>query len=466
MADSQSLSEKSGLDTPPSTNPEQDFEDEAKLKERQASQWTLSTKGEDATRNNSQDAQESQPLPEPTPSPIPNGGLQAWLQVVSGFMLFLNSFGFTTSFGVFQQYYSSTYLSNIDNSTISWIGTLSTFMLSLSATFAGPILDRGHPRLLVASGGFLVVFGFMMTSLCHEYWQLILAQGICVGIGSGQLFIVATAILPQWFSTKRSTAMGWAGTGSGLGGIIYPIVFHRLINKIGFGWSVRVIGFIALATCLVSLSLTKMRTRPPPRKKIADVSGFKELPYVLFALVSFFGSAGLYIPFFYITEYSQAKVHGISPELAFYMLPIMGVGSTLGRLAPAIAADKMGNLNVLALCTGAASILAFCWMAVESVGGIIVWSILYGFFSGAFVSLQVPTVAEITKDPRTLGGRAGMNNLCTSVGVLIGNPIAGILVQQSWIGLQAFCGALLLASTIFTVVTRVWTFGAAPATKA
>ncbi|KAK4550654.1 hypothetical protein LTR36_000233 [Oleoguttula mirabilis] len=407
-----------------------------------------------------------QPIPEPPSSPIPDGGLQAWLQVLSGFMLFLNSFGFTTCFGVFQQYYRTTYLSNIDNSTISWIGTLSTFMLSLSATFAGPLLDRGHPRLLVASGGSLVVFGLMMTSLCHEYWQLILAQGVCVGIGSGQLFIVATAILPQWFNTKRSTAMGWAGTGSGLGGVVYPIVFHRLIGQIGFGWSVRVIGFIALATCLVSLSITKMRTRPPPRPKIVDFSGFKELPYVLFALVSFFGSAGLYIPFFYITEYSQAEVHGISSELAFYMLPIMGAGSILGRLFPAIAADRFGNINVLALCTAVAGVLAFCWIAVQSVVGVIVWSILYGFFSGTFVSLQVPIVAEITKDPRILGGRAGMNNLCTSIGVLIGNPIAGILVKQSWLGLQAFCGALLFASAFFTVVTRVWIFGAGMSTKA
>lgn len=413
MADSPALSDKCGLDTPRSTNPDPDLEDERKLKDRQASQWTSSTKGDDA-RNDSRD--EREPVSEPPPAPVPDGGLQAWLQVLSSFMLFLNSFGLTTAFGVFQQYYNSTYLSNIDNSTISWIGTLSTFMLSLSATFAGPVLDRGHPRILVAFGGFLVVLGYMMTSLCREYWQLMLAQGICIGIGSGQLFIVATAILPQWFSTKRSTAMGWAGTGSGLGGIIYPIVFHRLINQIGFGWSVRVIGFLVLATCLISLSLTKMRIRPPPRKKIVDFSGFKELPYVLFALVSFFGSAGLYIPFFYITEYSRAKVDGISPELAFYMLPIMGVGSTLGRLFPAMVADKMGNLNVLAICTAIAAVLAFSWIAVESVGGIIVWSILYGFFSGTFVSLQVPTVAEITKDPRTLGGRAGMNNLCTSVG--------------------------------------------------
>ncbi|KAI7341626.1 hypothetical protein KC354_g17000 [Hortaea werneckii] len=86
---------------------------------------------------------------EQTPVPIPNCGLWAWLQVLSGFMLFMNSWGLLTSFGVFQQYYSTTYIPETSESTISWIGTLASFMLSSSATFAGPILDRGHPRLLL-----------------------------------------------------------------------------------------------------------------------------------------------------------------------------------------------------------------------------------------------------------------------------------------------------------------------------
>lgn len=372
----------------------------------------------------------------------------------------------TTSFGVFQQYYSATYIPTVSNSTISWIGTLSSFMLSLSATFAGPILDRGHPRYIVLCGGFLVTLGLMMTSLCREYWQLVLAQGLCIGIGSGQLFIVAVAVLPGWFSTRRAGATGLASTGSSVGGIIYPIVFHRLVGQIGFGWTTRVMGFIALATCLVALSLTKMRTLPPIRRKLIDFSGFRELPFVLFSLVSFFGGIGLYVPFFYITEYSLAKVDNISPELAFYMLPILGVGSIFGRIFPAFAADKLGSLNVLAFCTAAAALLAFCWIAVTSVAGIIVWALLYGFFSGTWVSLQVPIMATITKDPRILGGRVGINNLCGSIGILIGNPIAGALAKSDWAGLQVFCGATLVASATLAVISKIWVFGPALSNRA
>ncbi|KAI7317028.1 MFS monocarboxylate transporter-like protein [Hortaea werneckii] len=396
---------------------------------------------------------------EQTPVPIPNGGLWAWLQVLSGFMLFMNSWGLLTSFGVFQQYYSTTYIPETSESTISWIGTLASFMLSSSATFAGPILDRGHPRLLLICGTFCVVFGLMMTSLADRFWQLLLAQGICTGIGSGQLFIVSVALLPQWFTTKRSTATGIAATGSSAAAVIYPPMFHYLIDRIGFGWTVRSIAFVALAVCLVSLSVARMRTQPPPRPKIVDFSGFKEPEYALFALVSFFGGIGLFIPFFYITQYCRENVGGISDELAFWMLPILGVGSIFGRTIPAIVADKAGNLNVLAFCTIVSALLGFCWIAVDSIAGIIIWSLFYGCFSGAFVSLQVPTVVSITQDPKTIGGRAGTNNLTCAFGILIGNPIGGVIVKRSWVGLQTFCGATLVTSAAFIILTRLKVVG-------
>ncbi|KAI6870601.1 MFS monocarboxylate transporter-like protein [Hortaea werneckii] len=327
------------------------------------------------------------PVAEQSPGPIPNGGLWAWLQVLSGFMLFMNSWGLLTSFGVFQQYDSTTYVPETSESTISWIGTLASFILSSSATFAGPILDRGHPRLLLVCGTFCVVFGLMMTSLADRFWQLLLAQGICTGIGSGQLFIVSVALLPQWFTTKRSTATGIAATGSSAAAIIYPPMFHYLVDSIGFGWTVRSIAFVALA--------------------IVDFTGFKEPEYALFALVPFFGGIGLFIPFFYITQYCRENVGGISEELSFWMLPILRVGSIFGRTIPAIVADKAGNLNVLAFCTIVSAFLGFGWIAADSIAGIIIWSLFYGCFSGAFVSLQVPTVVSITKDPKTIGGRGG-----------------------------------------------------------
>lgn len=55
------------------------------------------------------------------------------------------------------------------------------------------------------------------SQLCKTYWQVILAQGICVGLGAGCLFVPSVAILSTYFSTRIATAMGLAAAGSSLG---------------------------------------------------------------------------------------------------------------------------------------------------------------------------------------------------------------------------------------------------------
>jgi len=82
----------------------------------------------------------------------------------------------------------------------------------------GPIFDRGYLRLLLLIGSFGVVFGFMMLSLCTEFWQAMLAQGFCIGLGGGMLFVPSVAILPTYFSTKIGLAIGLAASGSSMGG--------------------------------------------------------------------------------------------------------------------------------------------------------------------------------------------------------------------------------------------------------
>jgi MFS family permease len=358
------------------------------------------------------------------------------------------------AFGVFQTYYTTTLIPDSNNSTVSWIGSIQAFLTCCITIFAGPLFDRGHAKSIVFFGSFMVVFGLMMASLGSSYYQLLLAQGFCIGIGAGCIFIVSVAIIPQYFSTKRAFAIGIAAAGSSLGGVIYPIVFHELQPVVGYGWATRIMGFIALATLSIPCACIKLRVLPLPRKTIIDFSGFKELPFALFCLASFVGFIGLYVPFFFITEFATSA--GLPTKLAFYMLPIVSCGSIVGRILPAYIADTAGPLNVLTICTVVAGMLGFCWIPIHSTAaGLIVWSLLYGAFSGAFVSLQPSTVVSITDDMGAVGGRLGMNTFCAALGILIGSPLAGLIVEDgNWVGLQCFCGATLLLGSMLVGVTR------------
>ncbi|KAL2177498.1 uncharacterized protein P884DRAFT_200139, partial [Thermothelomyces heterothallicus CBS 202.75] len=103
---------------------------------------------------------------------------------------------------LFQPYFETGKLFETSSSNISWIGSIQSFLLQLTGIIAGPLYDRGYLRFLLCTGSLLVVLGLMMLSLCTEYWQALLAQAFCLGIGAGLLFVPTVSLIPTWFSTR------------------------------------------------------------------------------------------------------------------------------------------------------------------------------------------------------------------------------------------------------------------------
>lgn len=81
----------------------------------------------------------------------------------------------------------------------------------------GPVYDLGYHRTLLFLGGFLTVFGMMMLSLCTEYYQILLAQGVCVGLGSGIVYVPSLALVAASFTTKRPVAVAAVSSGISIG---------------------------------------------------------------------------------------------------------------------------------------------------------------------------------------------------------------------------------------------------------
>lgn len=398
--------------------------------------------------------------PNPAPSPPPNGGTQAWLQVLSGFSLFFNTWGLLNTFGIYQTYYESGALFTQTSSNIAWIGSIQAYCVLLVGAFSGPIYDRGYLRVLLIIGSFGIVFGHMMLSLCHEYWQVILAQGFCIGIGAGCLFVPAVAILPTYFSTRLGLAVGLAASGSSMGGIIYPIVFYRLIDKIGYGWTVRVCGFIALATLFIPIFLMKMRVKPARARALIDWSAFTDVPYMVFTVATLIGFIGLYVVTFYISYFGQSQ--GITDtSLSFYLVPILNAGSVFGRTIPNAMADKLGVFNMILPGALVMSILIFCLIAVKSVAGIVIVTLLFGFFSGVFIALPPVCFVMLTKDKSKIGTRIGMGFGIVGFSVLASAPGGGNILGTNaadldWTGLWVYGGVASAVAGLLYLGLRMY----------
>lgn len=295
----------------------------------------------------------------------------------------------------------------------------------------------------------------MMTSLCREYWQVVLAQGIVVGLGNGFLWVPSVAILPQYFTTRKALANGLAAAGSSMGGIVYPITFRQLEKHVGFGWATRAIAFIALGTLMFSITVMKQRVMPKQKRDLFDFSGFKEAPYTIYCFGMFLAFASFYTPVYYIQPYAIST--GITnTSFGFYLLPILNAASVPGRIIPNFIGDYIGPLNVLIPAAFMTGIMALIWIGVTSFAGIITFACFYGFFSGAFVSIAPVAIVVLTPDLRKIGTRMGHSFFISSFGLLIGTPVSGAILESTgrYLGVQLFAGIVLVATGSMFLASR------------
>ena len=185
-------------------------------------------------------------------------------------------------------------------STISWIGSVQTWLTLLIGAFSGRMLDAGLFLPTFFVGAVLQVLGMFLMSISTKYWQLMLTQGVLTGIGGGIFFTPSLALISTYFQSRRGLAIGLATTGNSTGGMIYPLVVRQLIPAVGFPWTARVLAFINMT--FLATALAFMRPRLPPRKSgpIIDWSAFKEPIYMTFVAGLFILMWANYYTFYYV----------------------------------------------------------------------------------------------------------------------------------------------------------------------
>ncbi|CAK7270509.1 hypothetical protein SEPCBS119000_004127 [Sporothrix epigloea] len=384
----------------------------------------------------------------PNFGPAPDGGWRAWsVAVGAGFITFA-ALGFGNSFGVFQEYYITHQLQHKSPDAIAWIGSCTVFFQFLAGSISGPLFDR-YGSWLLRPSAVLCVFAVMMVSLCTEFYQFLLAQGILLGLATGGMQFPAMAAVMQFFDKKRAAALGVAVAGSSVGGVVFPIALGRMLNDpqvtahLSFGWAVRIVGFLMLFS--LGISCVTVRPRLPPRTTQFFLPGaFRQVNFAFIVLAMFFMFLGMFTPLFFLPSYAITK--GMHATLASYLLAITNAASTLGRIIPGILADKLGRINVLAAGGAATGIVILCLTAAESTAGLVVFAIVFGFVSGTIVSGASAAISVCSDDPRKMGTFLGMGLGAASIAVLIGPPINGQLIH---------CYATYLPVTLFSGITCI-----------
>ncbi|KAL6722365.1 hypothetical protein ACLMJK_001472 [Lecanora helva] len=390
----------------------------------------------------------------------PNPDWRAWVTLLGSFFLVINAWGVINSFGIYQEYYQSTLLSDQSASSISWKATVQGCLLEVVGVFIGPIYDRGYFHSLVYTGSLFIVLGTITMSVCTTYWPMFLAQGLCVGFGSGLVFVPSVSVVTALFTKRRAIVIGIVSSASSIGGIIFPITFQRLIPRLGFRWTQRIIGFIVLSTLV--LAIVVLHDHGPVQRKprsLVDISALREPPFMAYVLAIAILFTGYFVPLFYIPPFATSALT-LSSSQSLNLLAVTNAGAFVGRLLPGLLPSVFTNASTLPLATAFGGVITLAWLGIHGLRGFIAFCVLYGALSGLIISLatiMVPALSPPFAIHETIGTRLGMVYFGCGIGVLIGSPIAGALVDMqtaSFVGAQGWAGGMLSGGAL--LLTYPW----------
>lgn len=233
-------------------------------------------------------------------------------------------------------------------------------------------------------------------------------------------------------------------------------MIRSLIPLVGFKFSSLCVALVILVTLGVSnVVLQQPASNGRTERAFLDESALTDVPYVLFVLGCVFTFLGLYTPFFYVGTYA-VRDEVTTQAVATYLVTVLNASSVLGRVLPNVPAVTrvLGPLNMMTASMLSLGLLVVCLNAHGGLAVLLAVLVLYGFFTGAFFSLQPTIFARLTRDKNRIGTRMGMASTCMSFGLLVGAPAGGALIRAygyyagwAWSGVAMAVGTGLMVGS-------------------
>jgi MFS family permease len=347
----------------------------------------------------------------------------------AGFMTTFQTIGMNQSYGVFQDYYTSSDSPIVDArakyAMVSLIGTIGSGLTWSGSIFVSLIISSGCDlRLMCLSGATIMSLGLLLSSLATKLWQLFITQAFLFGVGSSMLYYPMTSLTPQFFDKHRGFAMGIALSGSGAGGLVFAPVTQALFDRWGASATLRILG---VWNFIVLIPISFIIRRPPGYSPVRpSLALAKRGTFILQLFTAFLQAAGNIIPLYYLPLYSTA-VLGFSPQTASVLLAVNNAANSVARVTTGLLADYVGRQNTMiaCVCFSGASVLTL-WFDAER-GRFLAFVVLYGIGSGGYSALLPTTIAEIYGAEHYSAANAAIYFI-RGFGAVFGAPVAGAIL--------------------------------------
>lgn len=215
--------------------------------------------------------------------------------------------------------------------------------------FISPLIglcnDKFGTRFSLLVGTVLVAVSMLGASFATQIWHLFLSQGVCFGWGLGFLYITASPLLGQWFSKKRSLAIGIASSGAGFGGLAYNLATGAAVETLGWRGAYRV---LALCTAVVNLGcaiLLKDRNKAVQTKRQTfNIREFGHISVVLVIFWGWFTELGYIVLLYSLPNYARSI--GLTAQQGAIVGAVLNLGLAFGRPIIGLLSDRFGRIDI------------------------------------------------------------------------------------------------------------------------
>jgi MFS family permease len=286
---------------------------------------------------------------------------------------------------MFQEYYSSS-VPFAGSTGIPAVGTCAMGILLMGSPIVlGPLIRYPqYKRTAIATGLVIMSSSLAMGSLCKTVPQLIATQGVLYGIGGAITYNPIVQLLDEWFIVRKGLAFGimWAGTG--LGGVIVPLILQFLLDKYGFRTTLRVWAALLFGISAPVLWFLKPRIPVSATGRPRLTFNFlKEKSFWILQLGNFIQSLGFFVPSIYLPTY--VKQLGYEGTISALPIVLLNLAAVFGSVTMGTIVDRYHVTTGIFISTLGAVIAVFLmWGFSTSLAPLLTFSFMYGLFAGSF----------------------------------------------------------------------------------
>lgn len=344
-------------------------------------------------------------LPDPEADPLSHLPAQdtsaaAWTYLAAAFVLEATVFGFPTCYGVFLEAYLASPIAQQPGAKtlLPLTGTLSglMYLVGMLVIAACNRFPRQRRNLMLV-GAVICPSALIAASFATKPIHLLLTQGILYSLGGAIAYYVSLSYLfecvrqptrkiasclpRRWFQTRIGLANGILFSGTSVGGITWPFILQKLLDRYSIPTVLRCLGVAVAIFIFAALPFVKGRlpesASPPPRLGYSK-SALTNAYVWAFVSITILQAATAVVPQLWLPTYARSI--NLSASQGSALVTAVNGTALIARIGTGWLADRL-SVHLLAftslLATSGAVLIL--WGALgDSLGWLLAFALIYG----------------------------------------------------------------------------------------